>query len=160
MKTNPRARKDRLIIQTLPDETLVYDLDRDVAHCLNRSASLVWARCDGQTTPRQIARTVGRELSQPIDERFVWLALDQLARNKLLAEIPTQPNGNGGINRRTALRALGLSAAVALPVVASIVAPTPAQAASGCATGGQSCAVLPCCPGFICNSFNSTCQGT
>jgi len=151
MKNKPRARKDGLVVETLPDETLVYDLDRDVAHCLNRSASLVWNHCDGQTTTKQIARVVALEIKQPIDERFVWLALDQLQRNNLLAEAPPRPPNMTGLNRRTALRALGLSAAVVIPVVASIVAPTPAQAASGCANPGQSCASIPCCAGSICN---------
>jgi hypothetical protein len=148
-----------LIVQTLPDETLVYDLDRDLAHCLNQSASLVWNYCDGRNTTRQIARAVAQELNQSIDERFVWLALDQLGSNHLLAEMPVAPPQMAKLNRRTAMRALGLSAAVAIPIVASIIAPTPAQAATGCATGGQSCAAIPCCSGFICNG-SFICQGT
>jgi hypothetical protein len=34
-QTKPLARKEGLVIQELPDEVLVYDLDRDRAHCLN-----------------------------------------------------------------------------------------------------------------------------
>jgi hypothetical protein len=154
MKTKPRARKEGLVVQTLPDETLVYDLERDVAHCLNRSAALVWERCDGQSTTKQIARAVSVEIDLTIDERFIWLALDQLKQKKLLAEIPDRPSTIDGMNRRTALRALGISA-VALPVVASILAPTPAQAAS-CLHGGSPCTdPTQCCSG-ICDG---TCIG-
>lgn len=158
MKIKPRARKEGLVVQTLPDETLVYDLDRDLAHCLNHTASLVWARCDGRTTAKQIASAIAVKLEQPIDERFVWVALDQLSRNHLLADNAMPPQLSG-LSRREVVRALALTAAVGLPVVASIVAPTPAQAATGCATGGQSCALIPCCSGFICNGSN-ICQGT
>src|SRR5207248_2525045 len=41
----PSARQDRLVVQELSDEVLVYDLDRHRAHCLNRAASLPqWRR--------------------------------------------------------------------------------------------------------------------
>src|SRR5215831_1898831 len=150
MKTKPRARTDRLVVQTLPDETLVYDLETNAAHCLNRSAALVWDCCDGQTTTKQIARAVGLELAHAVDERFVWLALDQLERQTLLADVPDRPSTMSGINRRTALRALGLSAAVAVPVVASIIAPTPAQAAT-CLHGGASCTDPSQCCSNICD---------
>src|SRR2546423_15689116 len=42
----PRARDARLVIQELPDELLVYDLERHRAHSLNRTAALVWRHCD------------------------------------------------------------------------------------------------------------------
>ena len=38
----PRARKDGLVIKELVNETLVYDLERDEAQCLNQTAPLVW----------------------------------------------------------------------------------------------------------------------
>ena len=145
--TKPKARREGLVVQTLPDETLVYDLDRDVAHCLNQTAALVWNCCDGNRTTKQIARAVSLDLDHPIDEKFVWLALDQLGRNHLLKSGPPAP-GISGMSRREVMRALAVSAAVAVPVVASIVAPMPTQAASclpngaGCSSGAQ------CCTGF------------
>lgn len=155
----PRARKDRLVIETLPEETLIYDLDRDRAHYLNETAAMVWRHCDGKRTSKEIAESLARKLKQPVDEKIVWLALDQLDRNFLLQDAPRRPSTLTGFNRREVVRALGLTAAFAIPVVASIVVPTPAQAASGCAGGGQSCVAVPCCPGFICNG-SSVCQGT
>ena len=146
--TKPRARKEGLVVQTLPDETLVYDLDRDLAHCLNQTASLIWNRCDGSSTTRQIARAVSDDLNHPVDERFVWVALDQLDRNHLLMDRPPAPIS--GMNRREVMKALAISA-VAVPVVASIVAPTPAQAATGCLGAGAPCSSSSQCCSGVCD---------
>jgi len=150
-QTKPRARKQGLVVQTLPDETLVYDLDRDLAHCLNQTASLVWRRCDGRTTTKEIALSLTRSLKQPVDEKIVWLALDQLDRNHLLSEESFIPRTVAGMNRREVVRALGITAAIAIPAVFSIVAPMPAQAATGCLPNGSGCSSgIQCCSGF-CN---------
>jgi hypothetical protein len=143
----PRQRTSGLVVETLSDETLVYDLDRDKAHCLNQTASLVWRRCDGKNTPKQIARAVSLDLKHSIDEKFVWLALDQLRRNNLLTNSPGSLSISG-VSRREVMKTLAVSAAVALPLVASIVAPVPAQAAS-CKPNGQGCeSGAECCSGF------------
>src|SRR5947207_541507 len=148
--TKPRARHEGLIVQTLPDETLVYDLDRDRAHCLNQTASLVWGRCDGRTTTKEIARSLTKSLKQPVNQQIVWLALDQLDRNHLLSEESFIPKTVAGMNRREVVRALGITAAIAIPAVVSIVAPLPAQAVS-CLGQGQPCTGPQCCPGFACS---------
>jgi hypothetical protein len=149
-QTKPLARKEGLVIQELPDEVLVYDLERDRAHCLNQTAAFVWQRCDGRTSAGEIARSLGQEVNASVDEKVVWFAIDQLGRNHLMATLPVPPHSVAGLNRREMVRALGIAAAVAVPVVASIVAPTPAQAGT-CAASGQSCASQVCCFGFTCN---------
>ena len=154
MKSNhqikPRARKQGLVVQALPEETLVYDLDRDRAHCLNQTASLVWERCDGRTTTKEIALSLAKSMKLPVNEQIVWLALDQLNRNHLLSEESFIPKTVAGMNRREVVRALGITAAVAIPMVASIVAPTPARASS-CVQPGQPCtSSAQCCTG-LCN---------
>ena len=63
----PRARTDNLVIRELDDETLVYDTARDEAHCLNRTAALVWKLCDGQTTAMQAARSLRNEVDGSIE---------------------------------------------------------------------------------------------
>ena len=146
----PRARKEGLVVQQLSDETLVYDLDRDLAHCLNQTASLVWSRCDGRATAKEIACSVSRNLNQPVDEKVVWLALDQLSRNHLLAESPMPLTNFSTMDRREVVRALGITAAVAIPMVASIVAPTPAQAASQLPDGSP-CSSPAECQSGICS---------
>ncbi len=149
----PLARKERLVVQELADETLVYDLDRDRAHCLNQTAGLVWRHCDGRTTTGDIARALGQSFDAQIDERVVWLAIDQLARHHLLQDTPAPSAKFAELNRREVMRALGVSAAVAIPVVASIVAPTPAQAATCKGTGQPCTSGLECCS-TICNGIN------
>jgi len=150
----PVARKKGLVIQELPDEVLVYDLDRDRAHCLNPTAAFVWQRCDGKTTTTQIARTLGQQFDCAVDEKLVWLALDQLGKNHLLDKQPAPPPVLMGMNRRAMVRALGLAAVVAVPVVTSIIAPTPAQAAT-CLTTGQACTTgAQCCSGICTGGTN------
>ena len=143
----PLARKEGLIVEELPDEVLVYDLDRDRAHCLNETAAFIWQRCDGRTTAKEIAASLGKKVSAPVDEKLVWLGLNQLERNNLLARRAVPPPMLLGMNRREMVRALGIAAAVAVPVVTSMVAPEPAQAAT-CIPAGQSGCVnaSQCCP--------------
>src|ERR1700716_498634 len=95
----PIARKQGLVIQELPDEVLVYDLERDRAHCLNETAAFVWQRCDGRNSTAQIARTLGDRLNCEVDEKIVWLALDQLGRSHLLESQPATPPPVMGVNR-------------------------------------------------------------
>jgi len=129
--THPRARRDDLVVQDLPEETLVYDVARHRAHCLNRTAALVWRRCDGRTSVAELARCVGRETGLPPDEEVVWMALDRLSKANLL-ENRIQPPKGAPRSRREVLKKLGAVAglAVVLPAVQSIEAPMAAQAAS------------------------------
>jgi hypothetical protein len=155
----PIARKQGLVIQELPDEVLVYDLDRDRAHCLNATAAFVWQRCDGKNTTAQIARTLGRQFDCAVDEKIVWLALDQLGKNHLLDRQPAPPPALMGMNRRAMVRAFSLAVFVAVPVVTSIVAPTPAGTVScladtsSCVSSSQCC--NNCCQAGICQPPSS-----
>ncbi|HEX7722531.1 MAG TPA: PqqD family protein, partial [Pyrinomonadaceae bacterium] len=156
-QTKPLARKEGLVVQELPDEVLIYDLETNRAHCLNETAALVWQTCDGRKTISQIARALSVKVNANLDEKIVWFALNQLSRNDLLVDAPRPPSKLYGMNRRELVRALGVI--VAIPVVASIVAPTPAEAATGCATAGQPCggANPMCCSGCSCDG---TCFGS
>ena len=139
----PQARIDGLVIRELDDETLVYDTERDKAHCLNRTAALVWKLCDGKTNAREAARSLGREFSVPVDEDIVWLAVKQLERFHLIEPGLKSPS----VSRRDLVLKYA-PASLALPVIMSITAPTPAGTSSPtCANLGQSCVTLPCCPG-------------
>ncbi|HEX3279920.1 MAG TPA: PqqD family protein, partial [Pyrinomonadaceae bacterium] len=85
---SPKARKDRLIVKELPDETLVYDLNNDKAHCLNTTSSLVWAHCDGQSSVAEIAQVLTAKTNVKVDDAVVWLALDQLQKFNLIDAAP------------------------------------------------------------------------
>jgi hypothetical protein len=150
-ETNPLARREGLVIRELADEVLVYDLDRDRAHCLNQTAASVWQCCDGRTSTAEIARALGKRVGAPVDEKLVWLALDQLAENDLLEIRPFTPPSLAGLNRRQLVRVLGLAAVVAVPLVTSIVAPTAVQAGT-CFAAGHACASGPQCCSTICSA--------
>jgi hypothetical protein len=142
-------RRERLIIDQLPNEVLVYDLDRHRAHCLNQTAALVWKLCDGRTMPRAIARQVQSELDQPFSEDLVWLALRQLNKIHLLEESIGPPAHHAGMSRREMVRAMGIAAAVAVPLITSIVSPTAVQALT-CFPGGHACTTSVQCCSNIC----------
>jgi len=149
----PRARTEGLSVQELAGETLVYDLDRHKVHSLNRTASAVWRMCDGHTDIRAMAERLETELSAPVTAAVVTMAVDQLADAQLLdsAAGASRPSG---ISRRDLIKRAGIAAAVALPVVTSIVAPRATEAASclppesGCSTGSQCCSGI--CSGGTC----------
>ncbi len=143
----PRARTSDLVIRELDDETLVYDTERDEAHCLNRSAALVWEQCDGKTTAREAARFLQSKFSASVDEDIVWLAVKQLERFHLIEPGRKSP----AVSRRTLMLKYA-PAALALPVIMSITAPTPAGVSS-CGRQGAPCGGTnpPCCPGCSCD---------
>lgn len=145
----PRVRRGGLIVRKLPEEVLVYDRERHQAHCLNPSAALVFRRADG------------RRLGVPADERWVHLALDDLRRAHLLAT--PDATGPRSTSRRRLLKRMGV-AAVALPAVASVLAPTPAEAANTCVLesscagrDGQPCYTID--QGLGCAANGCSCDG-
>jgi hypothetical protein len=156
----PKALSENLIVEELDGETLVYDVERNRAHCLNSTAGQVWKLCNGRRTLNEIARQLHRGTSKPDAERIkateelVWLALDQLNRDHLLIKETFARSGVPSISRREAMRRVGIGAAIAIPIVASITAPTAVQAGSckpsgaNCGTGSQCCSGI--CSGNTC----------
>jgi hypothetical protein len=147
----PRRREEDLLVRSLSDETLVYDLKRDQAHCLNATAAAVWQRCDGRTSAAQLAAMLRRECNIGADENVVWLALRQLQKARLLQTRVHPPSNFPRLSRRELIRTMGVAAA--LPVVMTILAPEArAQASDNCTGMGPPC--IGMCPGFL------TCQDT
>ena len=154
----PMMRRQGLVIDDVLDEVLVYDLDRDKAHCLNHTAALIWRNCDGKTRPQEMARRLQIELDASCNEDLVWVALRQLATLNLLEEPVSLPRRFAGISRRQMIRNLGVAATVAVPLVTSIVAPTAAQAAT-CIPSGQTCNPSKlCCSPLGCNGATNKCN--
>jgi hypothetical protein len=148
MTTNPmpKAKTERLIVKEIDDETLVYEVSRHAATCLNEFAAKVWRQCDGDKSVADIADALGE------DERAVWLALHQLNKSKLLVEeIALPPDMRTGKTRRQIAGQLGLGAAVA--AVSSIVMTTAAHAS--CIGLSLPCLVTlgGCCPGLSCQGI-------
>src|SRR5437667_7426557 len=96
----PRARKEGLLIERLPDEVLVYDLDRKKAHCLNGSAALIWNHCDGKTSVEGISRILQQQTQEKITDDVVWLGLDQLYEARLMETRVVRPGIKGRLSRR------------------------------------------------------------
>ena len=125
----PKARKDDLVTRQIPGELLVYDLVRHKAYCLNGTAAVVWKSCDGNRTVSDLAAELQKDQESPVDERIVWLALDQLDKSYLLQTKATKPIDLPAVSRRSLIRA-GIATAIALPLVTMIAAPTAQAAAS------------------------------
>lgn len=146
---NPIARKDGLVIQELPDEILVYDLNTSKAYCLNETAAFVWRRCDGETGIADFADMLEKESGKAVPEDVVLLAIDQLSDKGLLeGKLESAFNGQ---TRRQVIKKIGVAAAVAVPFIASIAAPTSVMAAASCACTpvGPPCPMA--CPSMTCN---------
>lgn len=128
--SRPIARNEGLIVESVDGELLVYDTERNRAHCLEPRAAAVWRACDGTRTIGEIAAAAG------IETELARQALVQLGEAHLLKAPP----------RRKPTRRQMLAVA-AVPFVVSILAPAAAQAAS-CIAFFQPCTPngKPCCP--------------
>jgi len=125
---NSALKRKDTIVRQLGDEFLVYDRKTNKAHCLNPMAAEVWRLCEGKTTVAEIARKVGETANAPVDEAVIELALSRLQKAGLIDQ---DSSGSEPMipSRRVALRKMA-TAALALPLVTTILVPTAAQAAS------------------------------
>jgi coenzyme PQQ synthesis protein D (PqqD) len=164
----PKARKADLVTRQIPGELLVYDLKRHKAFCLNDAAASVWKNCNGKRTVKDLALALEKDRQAPVDDKVIWLALDQLEKSNLLQATATRPAGFLPVSRRSLLRA-GIITAVTLPLVTMITAPVAAQAATpiteaacknrhGTDPGG--CGGFPCSdkPGICKSGGGNNCQ--
>ncbi|MDD5543368.1 MAG: PqqD family protein [Acidobacteriia bacterium] len=160
----PRSRKEGLVIEELKDETLVYELDRNKAHCLDQTAVWIWKQCDGKTSVSEIARRMQKHLGSSVDEDVVWVGLKRLSKAGLLEERIQPPSGIlEGRSRRDLLKKVALVGGIG---VLSILVPSAAQAASACVSchnaikNGVS-EIGKCCknnPALICCQVHQCCQ--
>lgn len=167
VQAKPFARSDELLVECVGDEIVAYDTESKEAHCLGPLAAAVFELCNGRRSVEQLAAAASQRLGEPVDAARVADALAQLEARRLLAASTSRR----GLSRRDMIRrstAVG-AAAMAAPLVTSIVAPTAASAVTAtcgpftccpCGTGdiGQ-----PCCPPDTVagvNNCNCTAQGS
>lgn len=133
-------KKVGLIIEEVGDELLVFDDGAQVAAALNRAAAAVFELCDGTRDVDGIVADL-RSHTPPLGRDEVALALEELGNAGLIDDVPDVSNPG----RRAMLLKLGAgaAAALALPVVEALVAPTPAHAASNLAPVTQAPAIAP-----------------
>lgn len=149
---NPVSRQKDIVIQELQGEILIYDLNINKAFCLNETSALVWQSCDGKKSVSEISSGLSKTLNQPINEDLVWLAIEQLKQENLLLNGEKVKTNFNGLSRRKAIKKAGIVAVTSLPLITSLVAPVPANAASAgtCTAIGQPCTNSDqCCPGPI-----------
>lgn len=146
MTHNPIARKDGLVLQEMPDELLVYDLETNKAHCLNETSAFVWHACDGNNSVSEITELFGNQSGERVPEELIWLAIDQLSSKNLL-EKPMDLKSNGQ-TRREVIKKIGLATVIALPLISSLAAPTSVLAVGSCAGGCST--TTPCANSTAC----------
>ena len=124
--SKPLARTEDLIIEDLDDEILIYDTKTARAHCLSGAAAMVWRACDGDLSEESLADSLD------LDGETVQIALAQLEEKGLLDVGPVPLlEGNGHTRREFTISTAKVgAAAAAAPMIYSILAPTPAAAAT------------------------------
>ncbi len=128
----PVARMSDIVVQELDNETLVYDLKTNKAVCLNETSAIVWRLCDGKNDIAEISNILSAKTKTLVSEELIEFALYQLQNERLL-EHELECNGRfGDMSRREVIKKIGLSSAIVLPLVGSIIAPSAAQAQSSC----------------------------
>ena len=150
----PLARKENIVVQEAQSEVLVYDLNTNQAHCLNSTAAFVWQACDGKNSVDSISAALAEKSGKQVPQEVVWMAIEQLQEKHLVEAVPVASEGT---TRREALKKAGLAAMIALPIVASLTAPTSVMAATSCtcSTNADCLAQTGCeatCVGGLCQS--------
>jgi hypothetical protein len=145
MSQSGPKRRGTTHVEVLHGELCIYEWTTKTVHALNPAATRVWEMCDGSTTVDDMIAAVRRNLNAPGATAIVQHALTQFDRAGLL-EPGTLAGVGPLVSRRALLRRIG--AAAAIPVVTSIVAPTPLAAQSGNTvtfnfTGGVQSFVVP-----------------
>jgi hypothetical protein len=113
-----------------------------------------------KTSIQDIASTLEKQSGEVVSDDLVWLAIDQLNESNLL-ESKAAPKF-AGQSRREVIKKIGLASMVAIPVVASLVAPNAALASVSCTCAGNGngvfCASNPGCGSTCCSANTGTCQ--
>jgi hypothetical protein len=143
----PRRRREGLVVESLPEETLVYDLERHKAHCLAEVAAAVWDASDGRRTVAAVAARAAEKTGRPVTEEAAWLALRRLGRARLLEAPVAGPRAGPFTSRRDWLKKAAMLGGLS---VASITAPTAAEAATCIGRTACEAMVNVTCPGSPC----------
>lgn len=165
-----------VVTQQVGNEWLVYDGSSGRAARLNAAAAEVWKACDGQRTVAQIARELSGVGVPAVSTDVVWLALEQLEREGLVA--PAGPAVTAPqISRRQLAKRMGAAALLVLPMVMAMNVTLSAQGTvpsaclqclnlpQGDASGCGVCAAVSglCVNGNSCNAggtpVTTTCTG-
>ncbi len=165
MSILPQSRLSDIVVQEIENEILIYDLKTNKAFCLNETSAMIWYLCDGKQTVKQISQALSKKQNELFTEDLIWLALDQFKNDNLLESNQKFEINFSGLNRRQVIKKVGLASMVALPLIASVVAPNSLAAQSGlinqpvfaaCSSTSQ------CASGLNCSqcSLGNNCDGS
>ena len=158
MAMYPQARREGVLLQEIDGEIIAYNTANEQIYLLNPTTALVFEHLDGATNPEALTSVMVERLGLPADTGLVALALQELRQAGLLEEAAAQPQQTV-VTRREVMKRLSLTGAMLalMPVVQSVVVPTPAMAQS---VGGQTCVEqggtcdhnTVCCPLLQCTN--------
>jgi hypothetical protein len=137
MKRTVAPQRTNALSQQLEDELIVYNSETHQAHSLNHTAAAVWRSCDGKTAVRDLVTRLEKALPG-IDRRILLLTPTELRDAGLLVEGTFSIDQGSSPSRRDMIRKMGKIAAVALPIITSIVVP-PSSMALSCFPLGHTC---------------------
>jgi len=123
----PRARRDDLLIESIDEELLLYDLRSQRAHFLNASAAAIWRASDGVTPVAELALALGSEGGAEHGEALAGRILRELLERDLLEDRGDVQRRL--LSRREMIERVAIPAAM-LPFVVTLSAPAPAMAQS------------------------------
>src|SRR5437763_11771256 len=84
-KQFPVARSQGLLMEEIDAEKVIFDEETKQAHCLSALATVVFERCDGETSAAELARSASAHLDEQVGEADIEQVLAQLEERGLLA---------------------------------------------------------------------------
>src|ERR1700676_4180317 len=123
-----RKRHDGRIVKRVDDELVIYDEQNHKVSHLNKAAAIVWEYCDSASSLDDLAHTLASHSELPASVDLAGLALQELRDADLIEGSFASVAGREVARRDVIARMAAL--ALALPAVVSLLAPTPAMAAS------------------------------
>ena len=125
----PIVRTDQLVCEDVSGECVIYDAREKKAHHLNSTLTWIWRRCDGNTTIEALADSFEQEFNITDGLPVLVTGLEQLEARDLLDntfDFNLLATEQAAISRR----AIVAGGSVLMPLIVSILAPTPAAAKS------------------------------
>ncbi len=124
----PKSKNDDLIVQSVGNELLIFNLKSNQAFSLNETTKTIYQACDGKTSFAEL------NYKYNYSDDLIFLALDQLKKNDLIED--SYQTRFSAVSRRDVIRKIGFASIIALPVISAITVPTAALA------GSNSCAPI------------------
>lgn len=126
----PAVRKDQLLCEDLSEECVIYDGRQTKAHHFNSTLTWIWRRCDGNTSIESLASDFEQQFNVTNGLPVVLTGLQQLDARDLLQSPLDINEVMAAEATAVSRRSVVAGGSVLMPLVFSILAPTPAAAKS------------------------------